>query len=280
MEALIMEGKYKIQMKMYSYKYLVILSIFWGSLLFSQKIDSSKIECKYLVTFLIDTANVNTIKKEIASLLIGDNISLFRSNQKQISDSLTMISVERSMANPVDGKVLINTSGVASAKFKPEVFFKSGRLMIYDEILNNTYSYENKNALQWLIEKEYKTIKGYKCRKATCSYNNKRIIAWFTDEIPISEGPYRFKGLPGLVLEAYDTKEYFHFLLEGLKYTKKPMIPVDNCIATTYEKFSKKRKEVMDDPVSAFISIFGKRLTKNDDERIIRNIRSKNNFLD
>ncbi|WP_162984915.1 GLPGLI family protein [Mesonia aquimarina] len=62
----------------------------------------------------------------------------------------------------------------------------------------------------WKITDETKSILGYKCRKAITYFNSERIknkdpiIAWFTEEIPASYGPYRYYGLPGFILEVYE----------------------------------------------------------------------------
>ncbi|MFP3598917.1 GLPGLI family protein [Chryseobacterium sp. SIMBA_029] len=261
------------------YKYFLLI-FFLPLQFFSQEIDSSKIECKYLITFLIDTANINTLRKENASLLIGTHISLFKSDQKQIADSLTLISVEKSVSNPVNGQIEINTSSVPAAKFKPEVFYEKGKLTIYDEISKEHYHFAAPDKIAWKIENDTKIIQGYHCRKAISKYGNKLITVWYTDQIPIQEGPYTFKGLPGLVLEAYDSKDYFHFTLMGLKKIKKPIGKLPFGIDTTYEKFYKKRKEKMDDPLGSFFTAFGRPAPKDSEERIIKNIRSINNFLD
>ncbi|WBV51715.1 GLPGLI family protein [Chryseobacterium gambrini] len=263
-----------------SKKLYLFFILFCNNFLFSQKADSSYIECKYLVTFLIDTANIKTQKKEFASLLIGRKSSIFKSNQKAFADSLGIKMIEKSMNNPVDGQVVINASALPSAKFKPEVFYSDGKVTIYDNISRDGYRYDLNNKIEWKLESGSKIIQGYQCKKAVCKYRKKIMIAWYTDEIPIQEGPYSFKGLPGLILEIYDDKNYFNFSLVGLKNTKKPIESLPNGIDTTYEKFYKKRKERMDDPLSSFFGTFGKLPPKGSEEAIIRNIRNINNFLD
>ncbi|PKP22106.1 MAG: GLPGLI family protein, partial [Bacteroidetes bacterium HGW-Bacteroidetes-22] len=42
-------------------------------------------------------------------------------------------------------------------------------------------------------------------------------IAWFAPDLPISEGPYKFSGLPGLILEVTDTHSNFHFQCTGIR---------------------------------------------------------------
>lgn len=247
---------------------------------FSQEVDTSKIEVKYKAVFLIDTANIYTKKEEIISLQIGKFSSLFKSNVKQSADSLSLEYIRKSVDNPVNGKVVINTGNLTYAEFIPEVLFANNRFIVWDKISRNIFSFEVDEKITWNLINETQTISGYKCQKATGKYRNKEITAWYTKDIPISEGPYTFKGLPGLVLEAYDKNDYFHFTLVGLKNVKKPIIPIDRGIKTTYEKFFNKRKQIMDDPLGAFLSDFGRPAPKESEERIIKNIKSINNFLD
>jgi len=64
----------------------------------------------------------------------------------------------------------------------------------------------NPKKLKWTIGKETKYILNYKCQKATTilktkNGKNKKIIAWYTNQIPVSSGPFIYSGLPGLILE-------------------------------------------------------------------------------
>jgi GLPGLI family protein len=64
----------------------------------------------------------------------------------------------------------------------------------------------NTNDIEWEITEEYKKIIGYSCQKATTIHTNpngtqRKVVAWFTSEIPIPTGPYMYVGLPGLILE-------------------------------------------------------------------------------
>ncbi|MCU7617623.1 GLPGLI family protein [Chryseobacterium sp. PBS4-4] len=261
-------------------KFLYLLLLCCSGLLSAQKVDSSFIECKYLTTFLIDTANINTLKKELVSLKIGKNYSLFRSDIKEKADSLANAEIDKSISNPTNGIAVINTGNLVHAKYIPEVYYMSGMAIIYDKILNVTYNYEAQEKAKWDFVNETKIIQGYTCKKAVGKYHHKTIIAWYTKEIPISEGPYTFKNLPGLVLEAYDSKEHFHFTLESLKRVSKPILPLERTVNTDYEKFAKKRAQIFNDPIGAFIGIFGKTPSKAHQETMIKNIRSINNYLD
>jgi GLPGLI family protein len=41
--------------------------------------------------------------------------------------------------------------------------------------------------------------------------------AWFALDIPISDGPWKFCGLPGLIMEVYDKGEQQYFCINGLQ---------------------------------------------------------------
>ncbi|ROI10118.1 GLPGLI family protein [Chryseobacterium sp. H3056] len=73
----------------------------------------------------------------------------------------------------------------------------------------------------WKIRNEKKNIQGFTCNKATTTKYVRNFTAWFTTEIPIVDGPYKFFGLPGLILEVYDDAQNYHFQL--VKYN-----PSDN----------------------------------------------------
>ncbi len=60
-----------------------------------------------------------------------------------------------------------------------------------------------------------------KIRKAKTKFRGRNYIAWYTAEIPISDGPYKFRGLPGLIVKLYDSKREINYSLIALKKLKK-----------------------------------------------------------
>jgi GLPGLI family protein len=63
---------------------------------------------------------------------------------------------------------------------------------------------EIKPDIKWNIVEEVKMIKNFTCLKATTEFRGRKYTAWFTPDIPISDGPWKFKGLPGLILSITD----------------------------------------------------------------------------
>ena len=58
---------------------------------------------------------------------------------------------------------------------------------------------------KWKIEKEIKDVCGYRCQKATCRWRGRDYTAWFTTDIPVSAGPWKFGGLPGMIMKVSDS---------------------------------------------------------------------------
>lgn len=73
---------------------------------------------------------------------------------------------------------------------------------------------------KWKIESDKKELLGYMVQKATLNYAGRIWTAWYAEEFPVSEGPYIFEGLPGLILEMYDADDNFHFTAIGIENKK------------------------------------------------------------
>jgi hypothetical protein len=64
---------------------------------------------------------------------------------------------------------------------------------------------------------EEKEISGYKCKKATTTFSGRDYVAWYSSDLTLSEGPYKFYGLPGLILSISDDKKQHSFDAIGIK---------------------------------------------------------------
>ena len=77
--------------------------------------------------------------------------------------------------------------------------------------LDNYIIKEALPAIHWKIQNETKKINGYDCQKATGICKGREYTAWFASDIPVSFGPWKLHGLPGLILEAYDNHLWISF---------------------------------------------------------------------
>ncbi|MGF1534254.1 MAG: GLPGLI family protein [Bernardetiaceae bacterium] len=77
--------------------------------------------------------------------------------------------------------------------------------------------------IDWqIVEDMQKTIGDFACQAAKGSYKGRRYLAWFTYQIPVSHGPWKFCGLPGLILEIHDDtpQKRFHFVVNTIEIGK------------------------------------------------------------
>ncbi|MDD4697512.1 MAG: GLPGLI family protein [Fermentimonas sp.] len=95
----------------------------------------------------------------------------------------------------------------------------------------------------WEMQQDTLTIAGFLCQKATCRFRGRSYTAWFAHDIPISNGPWKFGGLPGLILKVYDEgKEYLFECVRIENFRQKYPIKIHD----DYRNYRKtERKEVL-----------------------------------
>ncbi|NIF07200.1 GLPGLI family protein [Chryseobacterium sp. Tr-659] len=75
----------------------------------------------------------------------------------------------------------------------------------------NFYKISEEARLHWNITDSIKVSNHFRLQKATTQFGGRNWIAWFSKDIPMPYGPYKFNGLPGLIMELYDTKKNYYF---------------------------------------------------------------------
>lgn len=84
---------------------------------------------------------------------------------------------------------------------------------------------EDRLMYKWTISDETKEILGYKCYKAKTKFRGREWTVYFTYEIQVNAGPWKFKDLPGLILEAEDSEKQFKFVANKIILNSKVEIP-------------------------------------------------------
>lgn len=79
------------------------------------------------------------------------------------------------------------------------------------------YYEEQMSPIAWEVHEDTTSVLGYICNKATCDFEGRSYTAWFTLDIPINDGPYKFYGLPGMIMKVEDSEDIFHFTAIGLE---------------------------------------------------------------
>ena len=81
--------------------------------------------------------------------------------------------------------------------------------------------------MQWTLESEKQTICDYQSQRATCHWRGRDYEAWFTSAIPLKSGPWKFGGLPGLIMMIYDTKHLYTWEAVSVENGSFPILQLD-----------------------------------------------------
>lgn len=80
-------------------------------------------------------------------------------------------------------------------------------------------------SLEWRFsDEDTDSIMGYDCRKSTVEFAGRSYTAWFTPEIPLPFGPYKFGGLPGLILRLEDAERQYIWEAMGFERDNAPIM--------------------------------------------------------
>ena len=87
----------------------------------------------------------------------------------------------------------------------------------FETVGSDSYQFKEKLNHDWKLINQDTIMSGYACKKAIVNYAGRDWSAWYNPEIPITVGPYKFHGLPGLVMMLKDRENVFSFIVNEVK---------------------------------------------------------------
>lgn len=176
----------------------------------------------YEVTYLVDSLDQDSKKQEMTELLIGDGTSLFRSFQKASDDSSYRAYI-RNKVITMSEPIVTSVGDINAFNYQVLKDFSSGQTKVYDEYTGGSlgtlkeiaYYFEPQEAMSdWALKEDTATINGHLCQRADIEFGGRIWTAWFSPEMAAySDGPYKFRGLPGLIFRVHDAKKTWDFEL-------------------------------------------------------------------
>ena len=190
-----------------------------------------------------DLSDVNTYIDE-QCLLVGDSLAKYYSAFLSRRDSLTYAWVKANPDAPGWKHWMGNGGKLPDcwSEYQYSELFKEGdELTVYSRMPRAFERFDcwHKEAYplqQWSIQDDTQTICGYLCQKATCTFRGRDFEAWFAPDIPVGMGPWKFGGLPGLILKVYDTDHLYTFECVGIAQGKFPITKYD------YTKYKREKR--------------------------------------
>lgn len=253
-------------------------------LIITHSLCSQNLRISYEYKFVQDSLNINNISNELVLLDITEKGSIFYSRSQYLNDSLAFYSNKNNtIQSDINFSVKKNLSNTT---------------YVNSQIGNINYTFQEKDDLKWKISSEKKQILGYNVQKATLKFGGRNWTAWFSNDLPIQDGPYIFRGLPGLILSIEDTQKYHVFNIIGVEKKEVPFeIEKLSTKILSKKEFNKQWHIYKIDPNATLRSLSsstntkfsiewnGEKLNQNEiykreEERAKKEVLYKNNFLD
>lgn len=216
-------------------KHLIIAFLFYGFYLLANAqlpiiprdlskfivLDSASYVITYDVSIMNDTMSPEKTIKDVMTLQVGRRMSKSFSSLLYQADSSSNALFKKGEKNvpwfqEIVPPIIVYKNYPANKNTIVYRAFLSAPIFKYEEPASE---------IDWELLPERKILLGYNCQKATGTFRGRTYTAWFTPDIPLREGPYKFGGLPGLILEISDTKDHYVFNCIGIQKVQ-DIIPI------------------------------------------------------
>lgn len=203
---------------------ITLLLLFFSLSLFAQEEYSTNYKIEYELTFSQDSTDLENQKTEKMYLFSDSKYGVFVNKPRAEAEEKLEELKKKMGGQGISIKMGVNTGELADLN---KAFFKdlqNDEIKVLQEIGDKDYIYVEPQKIDWEITEETAEYMGYQVQKAKTNFAGRAYEAWFTLEIPISDGPYVFYGLPGLIVEIYDVEKHYHFKMKSIDKLENPKV--------------------------------------------------------
>ena len=202
---------------------------------------------------------IDSLQKAVMILDVTEKKSLYRDYLTVSQDSVLKIEVEKMQKAGVF-KDLSKSFQMPKFAYKITKEYPTMKVNFSERMLNSVFGYNEEPKFNWKISNDKQKIGEYEAQKATTEFGGRKWTAWFTESIPFPDGPYKFSGLPGLIVKIEDAEKNYSWELKGnkkienyneLSYSEQLMAQFGGSLKTTditREKFEKTLADFKKDP--------------------------------
>jgi GLPGLI family protein len=193
----------------------------------AQQPDTAQVLIHYKFSHLSDTTDKAHPYTENMALYVGKSASAYRSYDNVLENAEFKKQVQAQIANSPDGNVRINRNRRGSGE-EIYQFPTKKKLDRKEPLVMNRYLIEDDIPhIEWQISSDTATFGGLHCQKATAHFKGRDYTAWFCPDIPLHVGPWKLNGLPGVIVQAYDTRKDVRFMFDGIEKVAMVIKPDD-----------------------------------------------------
>ncbi|MCL1652145.1 GLPGLI family protein [Elizabethkingia miricola] len=204
----------------------------------------------YQVQMKTDSTQRDQVKSELANLDIDKTNSVFYAAKAILRDSIMEANEKSRIGYLTEEQVKMMISNIG---YRINKNYRKQDISFISAVAGDNFIYNELKPFNWKITTETKKIGAYNTQKATTQYGGRDWEIWFTTEVPFQDGPYKFCGLPGLIVKAEDSKGDYQFeLVEARKISDiyKAPSPWKQIVKVKKEEYNKVYKRFIEDPVA------------------------------
>lgn len=232
---------------------LFLIFLFFQNL---TNVHSQNLRVIYRYEFKMDSLNRSEKNEEIMILDSYKNKSFFYSYEKFTYDSIMKSKYKDVLIQKTANLDFTNIIDKSKINFSVSKNLSNSEKVLHLMLDLENYAIKDRSKINWNVVNEKKKIRNIEVQKATTNYLGRSWIAWFSSDYPIQNGPYKFDGLPGLILEIYDEKNDHIFTLLSIKKTNENFVLHKNNekseIDVNNEEFNKLWNKYKNDPAKSY----------------------------
>ncbi len=110
-------------------------------------------------------------------------------------------------------------SSIVYISTNKRIQYYTKRILFKNVIISDTLK-----DISWTLLSEKKKIGTFICNSAKTRFAGRNYTVWYASEIPISVGPWKLNGLPGIIVEFMDDLDLIYFTLDNIEIKKEVSI--------------------------------------------------------
>lgn len=173
---------------------------------------------RFFYEFKYEKKNDSTANKKFLTILdiTSKNKSIYRDYLTVSQDSIVQDALEKAQKAGIrpDMEKIMKFPNFTYKVIKD---YPIKEVVYLDKILQDEMGYREAINWKWHVSQEKAKIGEYTAQKATASFGGRKWTAWFASDLPFSDGPYKFYGLPGLIVKVQDSDKQLTWTLVGNK---------------------------------------------------------------
>jgi len=182
----------------------------------------------YDYRFIPDSNHKEDVKKEMMYLDIDEKGSIYYSRDRFIADSTSMADIRKQIKSGSGSLNVTRNERAGQVSYKVTKEYPEFKTFLFTRVSMDLYKVKEDQKPEWKILAEKQKIGEYDTQKATTTYGGREWIAWFSTAIPFQDGPYKFYGLPGLIVKLEDTTGSHIMILVGNRKIDSPIVETES----------------------------------------------------